>query len=341
MPVREGRASTGVQPGASRTRHVIGYVLAVAGLAWVLHDVHFGTVFASMRHIRWVWVAPAILFDVMSYVCQGVRWRYLLRPVGSVSGAQATQAIYAGLFTNEVTPFRAGELVRAYLVSRWAGVRFLSIVPSIAAERLFDGVWLAIAIGITAMFVPLPRDLIVGGNVLGVIAIAATALFLFLVYRRRKDRAGDAAGSKREGHRSLARMVSHVAEGIGRIGLSRDSIASLLISPLILVFQGIALWIMMLAYGFPLSIWVGIAVFLIVHLGTALPNAPSNIGTYQFFCVVGLTLFGIEKSAAAGFSFVAFFLLTLPLWILGLLAIARSGMTLPAIRHEIDRLMKG
>jgi uncharacterized membrane protein YbhN (UPF0104 family) len=174
-----------------------------------------------------------------------------------------------------------------------------------------------------------------------VIVIAATALFLFLVYGRRKDSAGDAAGSKREGHRSLARMVSHVAEGIGRIGLSRDSIASLLISPLILVFQGIALWIMMLAYGFPLSIWVGIAVFLIVHLGTALPNAPSNIGTYQFFCVVGLTLFGIEKSAAVGFSFVAFFLLTLPLWILGLLAIARSGMTLPAIRHEIDRLMKG
>ena len=329
-----------VQPGAPRARHLIGYALAVFGLVWVLHDVHFGTMLASMGRIRWVWIVPAILFDVLSYVCQGVRWRYLLRPAGPVSALQATQAIYAGLFTNEVTPLRVGELVRAYLVSRWTGVRFLSIVPSIAAERLFDGVWLAIAIGITAMFVPLPRDLIVGGNVLGVVVIAATALFLYLVYRRRSEGSGDAAGARHGRRHTLARMISQVAEGIRRIGLSRNSIASLLISPLILVFQGIALWIMMVAYGFSLSVWAGIAVFLIVHLGTALPNAPSNIGTYQFFCVVGLTLFGVEKSAATGFSFVAFFLLTLPLWILGLLAIARSGMTLPAIRHEIDRLRK-
>ena len=331
------------RPGASRTRLLVGYVLAAAALVWVLHDIHFGTMFASMQRIRWIWVAPAILFDVLSYACQGIRWRYLLRPVGSVSPLQTTQAIYAGLFTNEVVPLRVGELVRAYLVSRWTGAGFLSIVPSIAAERLFDGVWLAIAIGITAMFVPLPRDLLVGGDVLGIIVIAATAWFLYLVYRRRRDGLREPADTR---HRSkplrfLATMVSHVAEGVGKIGLSRNSYASLFISPLILVFQGIALWLMMVAYGFSLSVWVGMAVFLILHLGTALPNAPSNIGTYQFFCVVGLTLFGIEKSVATGFSFVAFFLLTLPLWILGLLAIAGSSMTLPAIRYEIDRLLKG
>lgn len=327
-----------VRGGAATARRAIGYLLAAAGLAWVLHDVHFGTMFASMRGIRWFWVAPAILLDVLSYICQGMRWRYLLRPAGSVSTLQTTQAIYAGLFTNEVTPLRVGELVRAYLVSRWAGVRFLSVVPSIAAERLFDGVWLAIAIGITAIFVPLPRDLIVGGDVLGIIVIAATAWFLYLVYRRRSGNAGTPG---REATGPLARMVSHVAEGVGRIGLSRDSLVSLLLSPLILVFQGMALWLMMVAYGIPLSVWAGIAVFLILHLGTALPNAPSNIGTYQFFCVVGLTLFGVEKSVATGFSFVAFFLLTLPLWVLGILAIAQSRMTLPAIRYEIDRLLKG
>ncbi len=332
-----------VRSGGSRARRLIGYLLAISGLAWVLHDVHLGTMFASMRRIRWIWVAPAILFDVLSYLCQGVRWRYLLRPVGSVSTLQTTQAIYAGLLTNEVTPLRVGELVRAYLVSRWARVRFLSVVPSIAAERLFDGVWLAIAIGITAMLVPLPRDLVVGGNVLAIVVIAATASFLYLVNRRRREGPPNAGEARPEVNqpRSLGKMISQVAEGIGRIGLSRDSIAALLVSPLILVFQGVALWLMMVAYGFSLSAWAGMAVFLILHLGTALPNAPSNIGTYQFFCVVGLTLFGIEKSVATGFSFVAFFLLTLPLWVLGLLAIARSSMTLPAIRHEIDRLLKG
>lgn len=77
---------------------------------------------------------------------------------------------------------------------------------------------------------------------------------------------------------------------------------------------------------------------LIVRLGTAIPGAPSNIGTYQFFCVVGLTLFGVDKTLATGFSVVVFFLLTLPLWALGLLAVSRSGTTLPALRDQIRKL---
>ena len=55
-----------------------------------------------------------------------------------------------------------------------------------------------------------------------------------------------------------------------------------------------------------------IAVFLIVHLGIAIPNAPANVGTFQLFSVLGLTLFGIKKSAAAAFSVLAFAILTVP-----------------------------
>jgi glycosyltransferase 2 family protein len=329
--------------GSGRIQRIIGILLAVAGLAWVLHDVQFGRMVAPMRGIRWGWVGLAIVFDVLSYVCQGARWRYLLRPVGSVSLVQSTQAIYAGLFTNEVVPLRVGELVRAYLVSRWTGAKMLAVVPSIAVERLFDGVWLALAIGVTAIYVPLPRDLLVGGDVLGALVIAGTAWFLYLAYRHRKDGAAEPSTS-RHGFlplRFLATAASHVAHGVGRIGLSPSFYASLFVSPGVLVFQGIAFWLVMVAYGFPHSLWVGLAVFLIVHLGTALPNAPSNIGTYQFFCVVGLRLFGVEKSIATGFSFVVFFLLTIPLWVLGLVAIARSGMSLPTIRAEIDRLLRG
>jgi uncharacterized membrane protein YbhN (UPF0104 family) len=318
--------------GASLVRQILGYVLGVGGLIWVFHDVRFGSMLASMRRMKWIWVAPAILSDILSYVIQGIRWRYLLRPVVSPSPLKTTQAIYAGLFTNEVVPLRVGELVRAYLISRWTGARVLVVVPSIVTERVFDGIWLAIAIGITAMFVALPRDLVAGGMLLGVLVTAGAAWFLFLVHRHRSGEHGES---------SDASMVSQVGEGVGRIGLTPDSYASFFLSPLILVFQGVALWLMMIAYGLSVSPWAGMAVFLMVHLGTALPNAPSNIGTYQFFCVVGLTLFGFEKSVAAGFSLVAFFFLTLPLWVLGSLAIARSNMTLPSLRYEVAHLRSG
>jgi hypothetical protein len=59
------------------------------------------------------------------------------------------------------------------------------------------------------------------------------------------------------------------------------------------------------------------------------------VGSYQFFCVLGLTLFGVNKNIAAGFSFVVFAILTVPLWVLGMLALSRTGMTLRAIQQRI------
>jgi hypothetical protein len=60
------------------------------------------------------------------------------------------------------------------------------------------------------------------------------------------------------------------------------------------------------------------------------------VGTYQFFCVVGLTLFGVEKTLATGFSLIVFAVLTVPLWVIGLLALGLSGQTLSEIREEVS-----
>jgi hypothetical protein len=41
---------------------------------------------------------------------------------------------------------------------------------------------------------------------------------------------------------------------------------------------------------------------LIVRLGTMIPNAPANVGSFQFFTFLALGSFGVEKTVAAGFS---------------------------------------
>ncbi|MBI1925922.1 flippase-like domain-containing protein [Candidatus Poribacteria bacterium] len=122
--------------------------------------------------------------------------------------------------------------------------------------------------------------------------------------------------------------------------MSRFFYIAFIVSLFLLVLQAVAFWLVMWAYGLRLSFWIGAVVFLIVYLGTALPNAPSNVGTYQFFCVVGLTLFGVEKTLATGFSVVVFILLTFPLWPIGFFALSRSGMTLRTLQNEINRLRK-
>jgi glycosyltransferase 2 family protein len=325
-------------PKVSRVlRQAAAYVVAAAGLAWVFHDVEGPKLLASVTGLDWGWIALGVLLDTLSYVCQGIRWRLLLEPLGRISYLRATQAVYAGLFVNEILPFHLGEVARAYPVSRWLRVPFVAVIPSMALERLFDGLWIAAGIGITAVFVPLPRDLLQAGDIFGLAVLALTALLLFLLFRKRREpRAGEPDLDRRRGPvRWFAGNFRALESGLRSIGLSRLSLAAFFLSFLLLLLQALSFWLIMKAAGLGLSFLVGTAVFLVVRFGTVLPGAPGNLGLYQVFCVLGLTLFGVEKSVAAGFSVVVFILLSVPLWVLGSFALGRTGMTFASIKSRI------
>jgi len=336
--VTEVTGTEGRRPG----RQVLGYLLAGACLAWVLHDIDMQKFWRNMAAVSWWWILPALFCDVVSYVCQGLRWQMLLRCYGGITTLQATKAIYAGLFINEILPLRLGELVRAYIVARWLRIRFIAALPSIIIERLFDALWLGAGIGITAIVVRVPDALMKSADNLGLAVLAATGLLLYLILFRRQKTTNN-HGTRHITWRPLRLAVfffRYLADQIHELGLSRFFYLSLAASSLILLLQVLAFWFVMLAYGLKFSIWIGTAVLLLLHLGTILPNAPSNVGTYQLLCVAGLMFFGVEKTVAASFSMVVFILLTVPLWAIGMIAIARCGMSMREIRNEVARLVK-
>jgi uncharacterized protein (TIRG00374 family) len=322
-------------------RYAIGWLLAAAGLIWVLYDIHPSKLAGQLAGIDWRWVALALVCDVVSYVVQGVRWQLLLRPVGKISLLQATQAIFAGLFANEVLPMRPGEFLRSYLASRWAGASFVAILPSIIVERLFDGVWIAVGIGLSAILAPLPEDLIKAGETFGAIIALIVALFIFLVLRPPRPRQGGRPANrgllKWRPLRAIAALFTRMSEGLRETSRTKEFYLAFVLSLLFLVLQMLAFWLIMLGYGLRLSLWIGVAVYVIVNMGTAIPNTPANVGSYQFFTVLGLTLFGVDKTSATGFSLVVFTLLTLPPLVIGFLALSRSGMSLATIREELRR----
>ena len=316
----------------SRVKLALAYIFATACLVWVFHDVHPRQLLVTMSIANWWFVALAIIIDVLTYVLQGIRWKLLLAPVGCLSTLRATQGIYAGLFTNELVPLRFGELVRAFLVSRWLSSGFTAVGPSMVVERFLDALWLAAGVGLAAIFVRLPKNLIRAADGLGGMVLLAALLFLCMVFRHDKEQKWSEPGSSSRVLSALSRFVSRLARGFHDIGFSCRLYLAALLSAGMLACQVLALWFMMLAGRIELSLAAGAIVVLVVRLGTAIPNAPANIGTFQFFSVLALSLFGVEKTVAAGFSIVYFLVLTVPLWIIGLLAISHTGMSLSTIR---------
>ncbi|MEI6124958.1 MAG: lysylphosphatidylglycerol synthase transmembrane domain-containing protein [Pseudomonadota bacterium] len=336
-----GARSSEKKPYKRTARQILGFLLAGACLAWVFHDIDYRELLQNMSAVNWWWILPAVVLDILSYVCQGLRWQLLLRHFGRITTFEATKAIYAGLFLNEIIPLRVGELVRTYIVSRWLSIKFISAIPSVVVERLFDAIWLGAGIGITAIVIQVPENLMAAADNIGIAVLLATGMFLYLIVFRKQSAKAQGTGHIRwKPLRMAAVFFNSIADEIQVLGTSRFFYFSFVASSLILVMQILAFWFVMLAYGLTLSLWIGTAVLLLLHLGTVLPNAPSNVGTYQLLCVVGLAFFGVDKTVAAAFSVVVFIILTLPLWAVGLFAIGRCGMTLQEIRMEIRKSVK-
>jgi glycosyltransferase 2 family protein len=329
------QASVKERANRSRATLIAGYALAIAALFWVFHDVHPRKVLEGFAGVEWTWVFVAMIFEVTSYGVQGLRWAMLLRPLKPVRVECSVRSVFAGLFANTVLPLRPGELLRAYLLSKSEGMGFGAVLGSVGVERLIDLIVSVLGLGFFSLFVPLPAQFAHKAEVLGVVALvlvaAAVTVILYLELTLEKRRTGEPNA------RCPGKMMSMLID-LHTMGTSPSFYLGFLVSALLPGLQIAALWTLMYSFGLPLPLVAAAVVLLVINIGVSLPNAPANVGSYQFFCVLGLSVFGIEKTIAASFSLFAFAMLTLPIFLCGLAALLRSGVSLHEMRERLSGL---
>jgi hypothetical protein len=319
--------------GKSRRARIftwLGYAAAVACLVWVFHGVDRDQFFQQLGKLDWRFVALAVIFDLSIYLCGGWRWSFMLRPIASVRYWRAVQSIYIGLFANEVLPLRTGEVIRCYLLAYWSHIPLTHTLSSAAIERVLDGVWLVTAFLITSMLIDLPGYLVEASRLLGLFLAVLLGILIAIAYWKHH---AHTFVSNSKWVAALQRLI----DGLHAMGNARTMFGALGISAIYLLLQIFSVYWLMVGYNIGLSFWAASAVLIITRLGTAVPNTPGNVGSFQVFCVLALGLFGIDKSTAAGFSLVLFLTLTLPLLIGGLVAVALTGLKLGDIRHRAAR----
>jgi uncharacterized protein (TIRG00374 family) len=220
------------------------------------------------------------------------------------------------------------------------GTGFTSVIPSLLMERLWDGLWLALGVGVLTFFVPLSPELLWARNILVAIVLAGTVLVFFLAVRRpgSASRRNSGTLSKWKLTRHVIPVIERLIDGVRNIGKSGLLPAILSLSLLKLAMQSLAFLALMWAYGLNPSLGKGLAVFLIAYLGMCIPSTPASAGVFQLFVVIALEMFGVAKAEASGFALVAFVAGTLPLSIIGFFALAQSEMTLRKMRRELSNV---
>jgi glycosyltransferase 2 family protein len=320
----------------SRVLRIIGYVLAVLALGWVLHDFHIVQAMRELARVDWKWVLVGMGFDVVSYGVQALRWKWLLHPFGKVKLTHAIRAVYAGLFANLIFPLRPGELLRSYLLSNSEGITLGKVFGSVGVERLVDLVIATASLAVVSLLVDLPRRFRRVADTLGIVTLLLLGVVVIVIYFLEVKLAQNPDFGR--GPRKLPGRLMSALLGLHSMGTAVSFYPAVLASLFMPFCQVLGLWAMMTAYGLKLPFLAAIVVLLVINLGVSLPNAPANVGSYQFFCVLGLSVFQVEKNTATSFSIFAFLALTIPFIFLGFVGLVRSGLSLRTIRSTVKSL---
>ncbi len=271
-------------------------------------------------------MVAAVALHNLPRIPQAIRWAYLLRPA-KVRPLLLLHATLVGVLASGILPICPVDLVRGVVAGKRTGISLPRVLTSLAMERTADGLALALLAWITVRDLALPQA--VDQALLGLVVLLAvmTLTGLTLTVRQARLHARVCRLQPRSRLGVFSKRVSiEVLDG-AKAARGWTMPVCFSVGGVMLFAQVASMWLMLHAYNLPLSLMQAAAIYGIVTVGTLLPTAPSSIGSWQFFCVLGLSVFGVAGSDAAGFSLVAFAMFTLPSLLLGVIALVASPVS--------------
>ncbi len=324
-----------MQPrAAERTRKLRSWTIIIATnllsfacLAWVLTGADLPHIWTEIRQMRWGFVVLAVIADVCVYLLHAWRWGLMLRPVQKVPFSYCFEAIYVGLFANEVLPLRAGELIRCFLLSRETTIPVSVTFASALIERIFDGVWLMICFLICLHFGKLPVVLVRGGYVLGVL-IVVLAVVLGVAMYARKQALGGVFGW------APPKWFDTLIDDLHLIGHSRYLYYSFIISGAYMLAQIVPIYMLVQASSLNVKWPASFTMMVLLRLSSVVPSAPGNLGSFQWVVARTLMTFGLVAGHAKRFSMILWTVVTMPLIVIGSIALAITGVNMTHLHRE-------
>ena len=103
----------------------------------------------ALEDFQWWILLPVCGLTLLNYGLRFIKWHYLLRRLGvNMPLADDAWNFTAGL-AMVISPGKAGELLKPYVVRERTGVPMSTTVPALVTERLTDGIAMLILAGIS------------------------------------------------------------------------------------------------------------------------------------------------------------------------------------------------
>lgn len=318
-------------PRLTRERFVMGMGLTVSAVLafYFLRRVDLAQLGATLASVN-LWILSLCLVTRGAvFALSALRSKVFLKPLHRYRFSECFTAWLAGDVTNNILPFRLGELVRIDLFARTGGISRSSTLAVVALERLLDLVSLlmlfAIAVPLLAVDLSGDRRLAwILGTTLGALLLivwlsADPSRFpRIIVFFSRPFSPRVQAW--------LYQNAQRFVDGFSALRSSRAVVQGVAITFLMRMVAMLSIQCWLWAFGIDLPSYAPLIVIVFLSVGTMVPSSPGFIGMYHVACAYALELMGVEPAVAASVAIAGHFMATVPWTIIGLF------VTLPTIR---------
>jgi uncharacterized protein (TIRG00374 family) len=264
----------------------------------------------------------AIVAFSVGYYCRIKRWRLMLiQENPNLSWRNCAGPLMASVAANNILPFRAGDLLRAFGFNRRLGISAATSLTTLVVERLLDLLMLVVLLGIALSYFGIELSKIAGAG--GSILIIAAAVILIIL---------NFPSLFRPFTFWICRKISHFLPRVGEklftefekvfMALEHTSKSHMMIrllswSLLAWIAEGFVFWFVALSLP---SVTNDGAAWLALSFGTLatiIPSTPGYVGTFDYFTSQAMASLGNSLASSTAFAFLVHAVLWLPPLIAG------------------------
>ena len=328
-------------------RAAIGAVLSAALIYWTLHGISASDVAHRLSQSDpLLWIAATFCATVI-FLLRARRWQTILEPVaGRLSLGALWRSTAIGMMVNNVVPARAGEIARAFALTRETPVPFATSLASLAVDRLFDAIVLLL-LAVVALLDPALRSTdTLAGRPLSSFATGAGAfvfvllaglyalvffpnqlLRLFELFARRVSPSVEERGR---------RVLRTFIDGLSVLRQPGRFAAVLAWTIAHWLVNAIGFWLAFKAVGISAPFSAGLFLQAFIALGTAVPALPGFFGVFEYMSVQGLGVYGVSQEQAATWAIGYHLFSFVPITVIGAYYFTRLGVHLKDLQASPD-----
>ncbi|KPK92825.1 hypothetical protein AMJ80_06290 [bacterium SM23_31] len=325
-----------------KTKLFIGIFISLIFLVLAFRDVDFAGFWETLKNAQYRYFLLASALSVIVFVFRAYRWKFLLILQKDIPFLPVFSATSIGFFANAVLPFRAGELLRAYVIGRSEDISKSAALATILVERIIDVLSLLFVALSAIVLLPVPdtahyETIKYFAFVLFIIELIVI-IFCFIPVVKRDfavkftDKILRVLPEKIQ--KRAKNIINSFLDGLEIMKAAKHFVKLIVFSFAIWFFAFLQVISMLVAINVNMDLFTmvvaSVVIMVLNRFALTIPSAPGSVGTFHAAAKEGLVIFAVDPNTAIGFSVLLHLSTYIPLTLTGFYFFMRENVKISA-----------